>query len=227
YREWFVRMRFPGHETLTFHKGVPDGWDLVPIEKLCDEIRNGVKIKDIDNSTRYLGLEHLPRKSIVINNFNTIDSVQSNKLLFQKRDILFGKIRPYLHKLGLVHFSGACSTDTIVLRPTKTVYEGFVLFTIFSDTFIELATISSKGTKMPRADWDYLKKMEIILPDKNLLTTYQDQFDKYFSLICKYANSNEILKKKRDLLLSRLISGTLSVENLDIQFPPGMEEQDA
>jgi type I restriction enzyme, S subunit len=224
YREWFVRLRFPGHEQVTFHKGIPEGWEVIGLETLCKEIRNGVKIKSLDSNTKYLGLEHLPRKSILIKNFDAIDSVQSDKLLFKERDILFGKIRPYLHKVVLANFTGACSSDTIVIRSKKNEYGGFLLFTIFSDTFIELATTSSKGTKMPRANWDFLKKLEIILPNHKILALYQEKFDAYFSLMCKISNSNEILKQTRDRLLTRLISGKLSVEDLDIQFPSSMTE---
>jgi len=227
YREWFVRMRFPGHKKVKFHKGVPEGWELTKIENLCDEKRIGIKLKDVQYNTKYIGLEHLPRKSIAIKDSDTVESIQSNKLLFKDRDILFCKIRPYLHKVALAHFSGACSTDTIVIRPKKVEYEGLILFTVFSTTFIELATASAKGTKMPRADWDFLKKLEILLPGKNILATFQTQFDSYFALICNYLNANEQLKQSRDLLLSRLLSGKLSVENLDIKFPPGMEEADA
>lgn len=222
YREWFVRLRFPGHEQTTFHKGIPEGWELVKIGALCKEIRKGVNVKSLGGDTKYLGLEHLPRKSILIRDFGSIDSVQSNKLLFQKRDILFGKIRPYLHKIVLADFVGACSSDTIVIRPNQLIYEGFLLFTIFSDTFVELATISSKGTKMPRADWDFLKKLEIILPSHKLLEKYQSQFEGYFFLMSKLVSAKDNLRQTRDRLLTRLISGKLSVEDLDIQFPPSM-----
>jgi type I restriction enzyme, S subunit len=222
YREWFVHLRFPGHEQTTFHKGIPEGWKLVSIGTLCKEIRNGVKIKNLDINTKYLGLEHLPRKSILINDFTSIDSVQSDKLLFNARDILFGKIRPYLHKIVLADFDGACSSDTIILRSKKNEYEGFLLFTIFSDTFVELATISSKGTKMPRADWGFLKELEIILPSPEILSLYQEKFNSQFALMCKISNSNNLLKQTRDRLLTRLISGKLSVEDLHIQFPPSM-----
>jgi len=222
YREWFVRLRFPGHEQVTFHKGIPEGWKVARIEALCREVRNGVKVKNLDRNTKYLGLEHLPRKSILINDFDTVDSVQSDKLLFKERDILFSKIRPYLHKIVLANFAGACSSDTIVIRPREIACEGFLLFTIFSDTFVELATISSKGTKMPRADWDFLKRLEITLPDQQILESYQKKFDSYFALMCRTSAANEILKQTRDRLLTRLISGKLSVEDLDIQFPPSM-----
>jgi type I restriction enzyme S subunit len=225
YREWFVRLRFPGHEKVSFVKGVPSGWEVRTLGSFASEVKRGVKKKDLADDEKYMGLEHIPRRSIAIKEWATADTVDSNKLLFQERDILFSKIRPYLHKVALAHFAGACSSDTIVIRPKGKFYEGYLLFTVFSDTFIELATVAAKGTKMPRADWGFLKKLELAVPDQTLLEAYQAQFEMLFSQIVNLLRVNEALKGSLDLLLSRLISGKLSVENLDIQFPPGMAEE--
>ncbi len=225
YREWFVRLRFPGHEKVKFTKGIRSGWTVQRLGDFAKEIKKGIKKKDLPDDMKYIGLEHISRKSISIKDCSTCDTVDSNKLFFQERDILFGKIRPYLHKIGFAHFSGACSSDTIVLRPTERYYEGYLLLTVFSDAFVELASVASKGTKMPRADWDFLKKLELSVPVKKLLEQYQVHFEAIFSQIRNLLESNQILLKTRDLLLPRLISGKLSVENLDIQFPPGMMEE--
>lgn len=227
YREWFVRLRFPGYQDTCFVKGVPEGWEIMPISALCAEIRAGVKKKDMADEEIYIGLEHIPRKSIAFKEWATADTVDSNKLRFNERDILFGKIRPYLHKVALAHFSGTCSSDTIVLRSHKRLYEGFLLFTVFSETFIELATVASKGTKMPRADWAFLEKLELKIPPSHLLEAFQSKFEELFSLITALLQTNRNAAKTRDLLLPRLISGKLSVEDLDIQFPPSMQEATA
>lgn len=227
YREWFARLRFPGYERTGVVKGVPTGWELRTLGSLATEVKRAIKKKDLPDEERYLGLEHIPRRSIAIKEWTTADTVDSNKLLFRDRDILFGKIRPYFHKIALAHFSGACSSDTIVIRPTEKIYEGYLLFTVFSDTFVELATTASKGTKMPRADWSFLKKLRLTVPSKKLLEIYQQQFDAAFSTIVNLLQANELLRSSRELLLPRLISGKLPVENLDIQFPPGMAEESA
>jgi len=225
YREWFVRFRFPGHERVRFVKGVPEGWS---VKKLCDfaiEIKKGIRKKDMPEDAKYIGLEHIPRRSICLNEWVSTETVDSDKLLFQERDILFSKIRPYLHKVAFSHFSGVCSSDTIVLRPKEEHYEGYLLFTVFSDTFIELASIASKGTKMPRADWGFLKKLEIPVPDEELLKAFQGCFDTFINQLVCLLKANVLLTRTRDMLLPRLISGKLSVEDLDIHFPPCMEEE--
>jgi len=226
YKEWFVRMRFPGHETAKFEKGIPAGWQLRKLSEICDEIRDGVKLKDLKPETKYIGLEHILRKSLAIKQNATIESVNSNKLLFKKRDILFAKIRPYLHKVAISNFDGACSSDTIVIRPKREFIEGFLFFTVFSNTFIELATISSKGTKMPRADWDFLKQLKMAVPDESLLKQYQEKFEVIICQIQGKLSAISNLKQTRDRLLTRLISGKLSVKDLEIRFPRSMKEDE-
>lgn len=222
YREWFVRLRFPGHDKTDFIKGVPEGWEVRTLGSFASEIKKGVKRRDLADDEKYLGLEHIPRRSISIEQSSTVDTVESNKLWFQERDILFGKIRPSLHKVVLAHFSGACSADTIVIRPKAEIFEGYLLFTVFSETFIELATAASKGTKMPRADWGFLKNLKLVVPDRGLLESYQAQFKAFFAEIVNLRRSNDLLTVSRDRLLPRLISGRLSVESLVIHQPPGM-----
>lgn len=225
YREWFVRLRFPGQEKVKVVKGVPTGWEIQTLGSFANEVKRGIRKRDLSNDEKYIGLEHIPRRSIAIKEWATADTVDSNKLLFQDRDILFGKIRPYLHKVALAHFSGACSSDTIVIRPKEKIYEGYLLFTVFSNTFIQLATVASKGTKMPRADWGFLKKLELPVPNMNLLEAYQEQFETVFSEIVNLLQANQSLTISRDLLLPRLMSGKLSVENLAIQFPPSIADE--
>jgi type I restriction enzyme S subunit len=222
YREWFVRMRFPRYEQAKFEKGVPEGWEVRTLDSLAGEIRKSVKKRNLPDDALYVGLEHIPRRSISLKECSTADTVDSDKQAFQKMDILFGKIRPYLHKVALAHFAGVCSSDTIVIRPRQKAFEGYVLFTVFSETFIELASVASKGTKMPRADWDFLKKLKLTVPSVVLLEEFQSRFDSMFGQIVYLLRANENLKATRDRLLIRLISGKLNVETLDIQFPPGM-----
>lgn len=219
YREWFVRMRFPGYESTEFTKGVPKGWSVRPISTFAKEVRSSVKREDLRDDELYVGLEHLPRKSIALGNHTTVASIDSNKLRFKERDILFCKIRPYLHKVVLAHVAGVCSTDAIVLRPTDSVHEAFLLYTVFSDTFIELATVASKGTKMPRADWAFLEKLELKVPTKELLEEFQEYFDGVFQQITNRLAANQLLKEVRPWLLRRLMSNKLSVDGLDIANP--------
>jgi type I restriction enzyme S subunit len=223
YREWFVRLRFPGYTVSSFDKGLPKGWSSTPLGQLIGETKRPVKKSDLAGHTRYVGLEHISRKSVALTMHGAPESVESDKLAFFAGDILFSKIRPYLHKVALAHFDGICSTDTLVLSPKRQDFREFALLTVFSETFIEIANTASKGTKMPRADWHFLKQLRVSVPSDPLLARFNTMVKPMLDEIASLIHLNETLAKQRDALLPRLISGKLRVDALDIQFPPSMQ----
>ena len=85
----------------------------VPLMNIAKEVRHHVKLKDLKPDSIYVGLEHLPTKSIALQDWDIAESINSDKLLFHKDEILFCKIRPYLHKVALAPVNGSCSSDTI------------------------------------------------------------------------------------------------------------------
>jgi type I restriction enzyme S subunit len=227
YREWFVRLRFPGHEKVKIVKGVPEGWEIKTLGEICFEERKLIKKKNISDEARYIGLEHISPRTIITKDYGYAVDIQSDKLVFSQLDILFGKIRPYLHKVSIAHFNGVCSSDIIVIKSRRPENQVFVYLTVSSNSFIDLATTASTGTKMPRADWDFLIKQKIVFPDIRVLQRFQNIFDNSFSAIINYQKRNEVLQLKRDRLLSRLMSGKIDVENMNIQFPDSMKEEAA
>ena len=220
YREWFVEFRFPGHEQTEMVESelglIPQGWEVGTLGDLAESVRRNIKPSDISRETPYLGLEHLPRKSIALSNWDSVDSINSAKLAFKKGEILFGKIRPYFHKVGVAPLDGICSSDTIVIRPKRNECFAMTLSYVSSEHFVEYATITSQGTKMPRADWKVLVKYPVVIPSEQITQRFssfvQDIVDKIQNLIFRNRN----LRHTRDLLLPKLISGEVDVSKLDI-----------
>ena len=157
YREWFVNFRFPGHENVKLVESelgpIPEGWIPTRLGDLCSEKRRGVHPNDLDPNTPYIGLEHLPRKSIALGEWGRAGDVGSTKLRFNRGEILFGKIRPYFHKVGVAPVDGVASSDAIVIVPSEAVHFGAVVCCVSSEDFVLHATQTSQGTKMPRANW--------------------------------------------------------------------------
>jgi len=79
---------------------------------------------------------------------------------------------------------------------------------------------------MPRADWDFLKRLEVIIPSEDLLNQFQSIFNSHLNQAFCFTQKNQLLKQTRDRLLTRLISGKLSVEDRNIAFPPSMLEDE-
>ncbi|MFM6323403.1 MAG: restriction endonuclease subunit S [Microcystis sp.] len=116
YKEWFVRLRFPGHEHTPIIDGIPEGWEKRPLSQICYDVRDSIKPQDLSPDMAYIGLEHMPRRSIALSEWGNAEDLQSNKFKFKKDDIIFGKIRPYFHKVGVACIDGVTSSDAIVIR---------------------------------------------------------------------------------------------------------------
>lgn len=223
YREWFVKFRFPGHQHTRFIDSplgrIPEGWKVTTLGNLADQIRNSVNPDSLDPETPYFGLEHLPRKSISLTHWGLAGELQSTKLLFKKGDILFGKIRPYFHKVGVAPLPGVCSSDAIVIRPRSADWFGLVLCCTSSVEFVEQATATSQGTKMPRANWDVLVKYQIPIPPQPILGQFTEYINDNLSQLHNFVFRNQTLRCTRNLLLPKLISGEVDVAELDIKVP--------
>jgi type I restriction enzyme S subunit len=226
YREWFVHFRFPGHEKKRLVESelglIPEGWEVVKLGDIAQEVRRGVNPESIDPETPYIGLEHLPRKSIALSEWGNANEVQSTKLIFMKGEILFGKIRPYFHKVGVAPIDGVCSTDTIVIVPRAEEYFAISLCCVSSDEFVNHATQTSQGTKMPRANWDVLMRYPIVLAPSPILNRFNEVLQGIVLQIQNLIFQNQNLRKTRDLLLPKLISG--EVKRLDADIEEGSYE---
>ena len=224
YREWFVHFRFPGHEKVSIVESalgpIPQDWKIGELGDLAESIRRNVKPRDVNQETPYFGLEHLPRKSIALSNWDSVDSINSAKLRFKKGEILFGKIRPYFHKVGVAPLNGICSSDTIVIRPKVNEDFAIALSYVSSEHFIKYATTTSQGSKMPRADWKVLTKYPVVIPPDRITSRFSSFACEVVDNIHNLIFQNKNLSETRDLLLPKLISGEIDVSDLDINKHP-------
>lgn len=136
YKEWFVDLRFPGWETTEIVDGVPVGWTAHSLEQLCALHKMTLKPEEIPSGLPYIELEHISRKDICLSDWGNSGTVNSNKYIYQENDILFGKIRPYFHKVGFALNDGITSTNTIVVQPQTEVW-GLVLMVMSSTYFVD------------------------------------------------------------------------------------------
>ncbi len=212
YKEWFVHLRFPGHEHAKIKDGLLEGWDMKIIGNLCDEIRESVSPDELEPDTPYIGLEHMPRRSIALNEWGKAEQVTSSKHRFREGEILFGKIRPYFHKAGITFVDGVASSDAIVIRPLNEHLCALILMTVSSDSFVAVTAQTMKeGSKMPRADWKQMKQHTVPLPPGSLLNKFNSFIDPIIQQFKSLSFANRQLAQARDLLLPRLMNGEITV----------------
>ncbi|MDD5269935.1 MAG: restriction endonuclease subunit S [Candidatus Omnitrophica bacterium] len=105
----------------------------------------------------YIGLEHIQEQKLRLKSIGDSDSVVSHKYYFKCNDILFGKLRPYFRKVVNPNFDGVCSTDIWVIRALKNNDQKFLFYFLANQEFVDTANSGDSGTRMPRADWDFVK----------------------------------------------------------------------
>jgi type I restriction enzyme S subunit len=212
YHEWFVHLRFPGHEHTPIVNGVPEGWERRPLGDVCTEVREHVLPETLEPATPYIGLEHIPRRSISLCEWGAVECVTSTKHRFKEADVIFGKIRPYFHKVGLAFIEGVTSSDAIVIRANSEDLRSLVLLTVSSDEFVaEASQTMREGSKMPRADWNLMTKYAVAVPPASLRADFEQTVSALTDQLRILCFQNRNLKGARDLLLPRLMSGEIRV----------------
>lgn len=200
YRHW--ARTFPASRQTTFGE-------------LARQVRDSVTPSSVSPETVYVGLEHIPRKSVVLTRWGRADQVSSGKWRFQRGDILFGKLRPYFHKVSRAPCPGICSTDAFVIRPNSG-YEMIALFLSASEEFVAHATATAGGTDRPRAQWRDLDAYPVSLPTEENMLRISETLTPVVDLMFNLAEQSRVLEQQRDLVLPGLISGEIDVSQLDI-----------
>jgi len=148
------------------------------------EIIKDSYIPDGSNKYAYIGLEHIEQATLRLNSVGVSSDVTSNKSKFKPNDILFGKLRPYFRKVVSPKFEGICSTDIWVFRAKNNIDQNFLFYFLANWDFVNTANNAESGTRMPRADWSFLKDTEWSIPPlpeqksiASILSSLDDKID--------------------------------------------------
>jgi type I restriction enzyme, S subunit len=212
YREWIARFRFPGHEHIRIVNGLPAGWERRLLDQIVDVVSETVKPADFTEDDIHIGLEHIPRRSFTLADWEPAEGLASQKIRFHEGDILFGKIRPYFHKVGFALRDGLASSDALVWRVRNDSDWPIVVCATSSDHFVAVASKTVReGSKMPRADWNVLKQYVIPRPPDGLLGVFNDTIFPICRQCRTLALHSRTLSQARDLLLPRLMNVEIAV----------------
>jgi type I restriction enzyme S subunit len=231
YEEWFVRMKFPGHETAVFDEetGLPVGWELV---KLGNEV-------DISSSKRIFLSEYVPN-GIPFYRGKEISLKSSNNTL---SDILYISEKRYNEiksKFGgpkkddiLITAVGTIGSSYLVtesdgdfyfkdgnliwLKGNNNISSRFLIAIFKNEQFRSLLNNIAIGSSQKAITIKSLKAITILKPNKIVL----DQFDilmvNTLSQIENLHNQNQRLKEARDILLPRLMTGMIDVDRVEVE----------
>ncbi len=197
---------------------IPKGWIAGRLGDVCTNPRAQAKPAEVPNETPYIGLEHMPRRSLALTSAGTAEGLESGKFWFERDDVLFGKLRPYFHKVGLAPRRGICSTDILVLRPVLKEWLGFVTMHASSDALVSYASQLSNGARMPRTSWHDVSRFPVAVPPRSVADAFNHAAVPLFERIYANIATIDVLAKTRDALLPPLISGKLRLPEAEAQI---------
>ena len=176
-----------------------------------------IKKDKINKSLKYYPIDVLPKNNIILQDGKSIEEAQSSLIEFNKNEILVGAMRVYFHRVCLTNNSGITRNTTFVLKPKDEDYLYYSLLTLYQESFINYANITSKGTTMPYAVWENVcSEFDIYIPTKEELEE--------FNIVCKAIINkmninqaeNQKLEQIRYTLLPKLMNGEIDLDKIEI-----------
>jgi type I restriction enzyme, S subunit len=248
YREWFVRLRFPGHEQVKFVKGVPEGWEVKQFHEIVEYYIGGGWGED-DQSTTFSEAAFVIRGTDIPDiqtgefegcpyRFHKPSNLKSRTLqpgdfVFEvsggSKDQLLGR-NVFITERLLKYFNAPviaasfCKQIRFSRELISPYFMKYFMKLYYDYDLVGIYQIQSTGISNYQFE-SFLKYQTIVLPPDELQKKFEDIVKPIIEMRDGISLANIELRKTRDLLLPRIISGKLSVENLDIQFPPSMAEE--
>lgn len=211
YKEWFIDLRFPGHENTKFVDGIPEGWKKGILDDIAYESGEKIDKSNRDKYENYLPIDCLPKHSLTYLTPADISLAESSLVSFEEDDILFGAMRPYFHKVCFAQSKGLTRSTCFVLNSKEKEYREFLLMLLFDDNSVKHATSISVGTTMPYTRWKEFKLMNIIIPAKDIALSFSQNLFRIIKALKNLSSQIHLLTESRDRLLPKLMSGEIEV----------------
>ena len=214
YREWFVRLRFPGHENTRIVDGLPAGWQRKTLREVAVTNAQSYHAKELPETLNYIDISSvsagriLEKKSMVV-----ADAPGRARRKAAHGDVIWSNVRPNLKAYSLVLYpeeNDVFSTGFSVLSATRVPFI-FLYQSVTSDYFVTYLVNHTTGVSYPAVRPDDFERAEIIVPAPVPLTEFHEICESKYHLIAKLVREDEQLMKARDLLLPRLMSGEVAV----------------
>ncbi|MBI2487459.1 MAG: restriction endonuclease subunit S [Deltaproteobacteria bacterium] len=243
YREWFVNFRFPGHEKVkmveipveTCHgmslqqNRIPDGWEVRRLGEVLKSIESGRRPKggvgEIKEGVPSIGAENIiglgkydysKEKYVSVDFFSQMKSgiVKHKDVLLYKDGAQIG--RKTMFRDGFPHDNCCINEHVFILRMREEVYQNYLYFWLDQDWMTEKIKNLNANAAQPGINQEGVKSLPILIPPYELGSKFDNLIEPLLDQLFTVAKKQQILQRTRDLILPKLISGEIDVEELDI-----------
>jgi type I restriction enzyme S subunit len=218
YQEWFVRLRFPGHEHVRVIDGVPEGWRKQKLIELCESVDYGYTASADQDE---IGPKFLRITDIVPDHINwssvpycTIEDERLERFRLREGDIVIartGATVGYAKRLHKRHPETVFASYLVRLRPRQDVESLIMGVFVESQAYKEYVMSRIGGAAQPNANAQVLAAAEIVMPTKGIQREFRDLIEPLIDEREILQLQNQKLTAARDMLLPRLMSGEVAV----------------
>ncbi|MGC8516143.1 MAG: restriction endonuclease subunit S, partial [Thermoplasmata archaeon] len=204
-----VILTRPGYK-MTEIGEIPEEWDIKELHQVSEQR------KDLIEPAKYMlelyvGLENITSGQLKISSYGETSDLKSSKFRFQKGDILYGKLRPYLDKIALAETDGICSTDIIPIV-SKNSDNRYLAYMLHSSFFLQFVKTTISGTNHPRTNWKQMSRFIMSFPplsEQQKIAEILSTADEAIQKVNEQITLTELLKKGlMQTLLTRGIGHT-------------------
>lgn len=222
YREWFVRMRFPGHDKVKNIKGVPEGWRVGKLNELV-KTQYGYTASAVDEP---IGPKFLRITDVVPSTIEwatvphcQMDDSEVKKYLLHDGDILVartGATVGYAKRIGKRHPDCVFASYLVRLIPFDPINAIYLGLSVERQHFKDFIWMFVTGAAQPQANATTMGLFPILIPPSDLLKRFNEIMGAILDEKEILIEECALLVKTRDLLLPRLISGRFPVNDFEL-----------
>lgn len=225
YKEWFVDLRFPGHENTKIVDGIPEGWEKISIDDLIGKLESGSRPKGGINTSIKNGVASVGAENVIglgQYNFSSEKLVSydfynnAKKGRIENKDILIYKDGAYIGRTSLFqdnfpHKEAMVNEHVFLLHTKKEVYQYFLFFTLYQKVYFEKMQKLNKNAAQPGLNQNAIKSLKVLMPNENLIIRFDEIISPMMKVLFDLANQIHNLTEARDRLLPKLMCGEIEV----------------
>jgi type I restriction enzyme S subunit len=235
YEEWFVRMKFPGHEqaVIDSETGLPEGWEKGVLGDLVGFL-SGFAFKSsdfIDSGNPVIKIKNIGYSTVDVENTDFVSSSVAEKAVsfaLEEGDLLIAMTGATIGKVGVVPYSdNKCYLNQRVGMFTKKTIDnlGFAFCLLSCDRGYQQILNFAAGAAQPNISGKQVLCIETNIPNDEVLDEFSNIINPIFAASLNFRKLNQRLKEARGILLPRLMTGMIDVNTLDLPEPIEREKE--
>lgn len=213
FKEWFVLLRFPGHEHCEVINGLPNGWTEKALSEVVDVNARSLS-KGYQGQIEYIDISCVSTNSIDSTTWYDFEDAPGRaRRVLQHGDIIWSCVRPNRRSHALIwepHERLIASTGFAVIS-ARTLPFLYLYHVLTTNNYVGYLTNNAGGAAYPAVTASVFENSRIVVPDTRLSEQFSEYALPIYEQINKLRQANMRLSEARDLLLPRLMNGDITV----------------